>query len=297
MSEAEIADINLAGRSALISGANQGLGLEVAKQFVIAGAHVMLCARNQAKLLQAQQELLQLSQGRVKVLAKVTDVSNIEQMTTLLKETLAAFGKLDILVANAGIYGTKGPIEDIDWEEWSQAIDINLKGTVLQCRTVIPHFKQNRYGKIIILSGGGATKPMPNLSAYAASKAGVVRFAETLAEEVHEFNIDVNTVAPGALNTRLLDEVLEAGPEKVGKTFYEQSLAQKNSGGTPLNIGASLCTFLAASKSDGITGKLISAVWDPWRKLPDYLDELKKSDVYTLRRIVPKDRGKNWDET
>ena len=91
----------------------------------------------------------------------------------------------------------------------------------------IPHFKQNRHGKIIILSGGGATKPMPYLSAYAASKAGVVRFAETLAEEVKDFNIDVNTVAPGALNTRLLDEVLAAGPEKVGKAFYEQSLKQQ----------------------------------------------------------------------
>jgi NAD(P)-dependent dehydrogenase (short-subunit alcohol dehydrogenase family) len=194
------------------------------------------------------------------------------------------------------VYGTKGPIETIDWQEWSDSIDINLKGTVLQCRSVIPHFKDNQHGKIIILSGGGATKPMPFLSAYAASKAAIVRFAETLAEEVKDFSIDVNTLAPGALNTRLLDEILAAGPQKVGKKFYEQSLKQQQQGGTPLTVGASLCVFLASSISDGITGKLISAVWDPWQNLPDYLEDLKNSDIYTLRRIIPEDRGMEWGE-
>ena len=92
---------------------------------------------------------------------------------------------------------------------------------------MLPHFRAQRYGKIILLSGGGATKPMPFLSAYAASKAALVRFGETLADEVRDAGIDVNAVAPGALNTRLLDEVLEAGPAAVGQAFYEQSLKQK----------------------------------------------------------------------
>jgi NAD(P)-dependent dehydrogenase (short-subunit alcohol dehydrogenase family) len=287
--------MKLANRYAIITGASQGLGFEVAKQFVQEGAHILICARNADALFHAQKELLTIANGKTQVLAQPTDVSNLEQTEALVTTALSTFGKIDILVANAGIYGTKGPIEEIDWDEWSQSIDINLKGTVLQCRSVLPHFKKQRSGKIIILSGGGATKPMPNLSAYAASKAGVVRFAETLAEEVKEFNIDVNTVAPGALNTRLLDELLAAGPEKVGKDFYEQSLKQRDSGGTPLSVGASLCTFLAADISNGITGRLISAVWDPWTKLPELLSELKNSDIYTLRRIVPADRGKNWE--
>lgn len=286
--------MKLAGRSAIITGASQGLGLEIAKQFVEEGASVMLSARSADALAQVQKDLAKLAGPEAKVLAKPTDVSKPEQVKAMVELALAEFGQLDILVANAGIYGTKGPIEEIDWDEWSEAIDINLKGTVLQCREVLPHFKKQKQGKIIILSGGGATKPMPNLSAYATSKAGVVRFAETLAEEVRDFNIDVNTVAPGALNTRLLDELLEAGPEKVGKAFYEQSLKQKESGGTPLSVGASLCTFLASLESDGITGKLISAVWDPWKKLPEMIEELKKSDIYTLRRIVPEDRGQSW---
>jgi NAD(P)-dependent dehydrogenase (short-subunit alcohol dehydrogenase family) len=288
--------MKLKGKCAIISGASQGLGFAIAKAFVKEGADVMLCARNAESLYQAQQELNKLAGNRSKVLAKPTDISKLGQVESLVAATLSETGKVDTLIANAGIYGTKGPIEAVDWNAWSEAIDINLKGTVMQCRAVLPHFKKQRCGKIIILSGGGATKPMPYLSAYAASKAAVVRFAETLAEEVRAFNIDVNTIAPGALNTRLLDELLEAGPDKIGQSFYEQSLKQQKEGGTSLSYGASLCTFLASTESNGITGKLISAIWDPWKDLPDHLDELNNSDIYTLRRIVPKDRNKQWDE-
>lgn len=285
----------LENRCVIISGANQGLGFEIAKQFVMEGAQVMLCARDAEKLFAAQATLQSLVNDKNKVLAQPTDVSKIQEVEALIATAITKMGKIDVLIANAGVYGTKGPIEEVDWQTWSDAIDINLKGTVLQCRAVIPHFKHHRAGKIIILSGGGATKPMPYLSAYAASKAAIVRFAESLAEELQAFGIDVNSVAPGALNTRLLDEILAAGPEKVGELFYEQSVKQKNEGGTALTVGASLCLFLASSLSDGITGKLISAVWDPWSKFPEFLNELQRSDVYTLRRIVAKDRGKNWD--
>lgn len=289
--------MKLLGRSAVITGASQGLGYEVAAHFVKASANIMICARNEDRLNTAYNELKQLSHRNNQIIAEPADVASLTDMNRLMDHAIAKFGKIDILVANAGVYGTKGAIEEIDWDEWSEAIDINLKGTVLQCRAILPHMKQQRYGKIIILSGGGATKPMPYLSAYAASKAGVVRFAETLAEEVKDYHIDVNTIAPGALNTRLLDEVLAAGPGKVGAAFYEQSVKQKQSGGTSLEVGAALCTFLATAESDGITGRLLSAVWDPWTKLPDYIEQLKASDIYTLRRIVPKDRGFSWDET
>jgi NAD(P)-dependent dehydrogenase (short-subunit alcohol dehydrogenase family) len=158
---------------------------------------------------------------------------------------------------------------------------------------VVPIMRRQGHGKIIALSGGGATQPLPHLSAYAAAKAGVVRFAETLAEELKGSGIDVNSVAPGALNTRLLDEVLVAGPERVGNSFYERALRQRQEGGTPLEKGAELIAFLASAESDGITGRLLSAVWDDWSALPDQRERLSQSDVYTLRRIVPADRG--WD--
>ena len=135
---------------------------------------------------------------------------------------------------------------------------------------------------------------MPNVSAYAASKAAVVRLTETLALELKPARVDVNAVAPGALNTRLLDEVLSAGPDAVGADFYERSLKQSKDGGVPLALGADLCVYLASAESDGVTGKLISAKWDPWKRLHEYRDELNAGDIYALRRITPEDRGKNW---
>ena len=286
--------MKLASKRALITGASQGFGLAVARAFVEAGADVMLCARSAERLDEARQELVRLAGGQSRVLARPADVSDPGDVRQLVQTALAELGGLEILVSNAGVYGPKGPIEQVDWAEWSRAVATNLLGTVLVCREVLAHFKARRHGKIVLLSGGGATKPLPYLSAYAASKAGVVRFGETLAEEVREFGITVNSVAPGALNTRLLDEVLEAGPEQVGRAFYEQAVKQKAEGGTPLELGASLCVFLASPESDGITGKLISAVWDPWERLPEHLDDLRDSDVYTLRRIVPAERGKHW---
>jgi NAD(P)-dependent dehydrogenase (short-subunit alcohol dehydrogenase family) len=288
--------MSLQGCCVLITGASQGLGFEIAKEFVKQGARIMICARHADSLNQAKEQLLGFAKQADAVHAMVADVSKPDDVKQLVQAAIAQLGGLTVLVANAGIYGPKGPIDTIDWDEWSAAIDINLKGTVLQCREVITHFKAQTGGKIIVLSGGGATKPMPNLSAYAASKAAVVRFAETLAEEVKSFNIDVNSVAPGALNTRLLDEIIAAGAEKIGSDFYAQALKQKQTGGTELSIPVALCVFLASSTSNGITGRLLSALWDPWLHLPTILDQLNQSDVYTLRRITPSDRQKTWDD-
>jgi len=158
----------------------------------------------------------------------------------------------------------------------------------------VPRMRARGYGKIVNLSGGGATGPLPRFSAYAASKAAVVRLTETLADELRDDHIDVNAIAPGALNTRLLDQVLEAGPEKVGREFHERAVKQRQEGGVPLEKGASLAAFLASAESDGITGRLLSAVWDDWEHLPERRAALEKSDVFTLRRIVPKDRDLPW---
>jgi NAD(P)-dependent dehydrogenase (short-subunit alcohol dehydrogenase family) len=284
----------LTARSAIISGASEGLGREIAKHYVAAGANVLVCARDEARLHKATEELRSASSSGQKVLAARADVSVPADAKRVVDQAISEFGSLQILVNNAGVYGPKGSLEDVDWEEWTKAIAINLHGSALMYRAVLPHFKQRRYGKIVQLSGGGATNPLPRISAYAASKAAIVRLAETLAEEVRDFNIDVNSIAPGALNTRLLDEVLSAGPDKVGTEFYERSLKQKREGGVALSKGAELAVFLGSAASDGITGKLLSAVWDPWVSLPEHLSELADSDIYTLRRIVPKDRGLKW---
>lgn len=284
----------LEGRAAIVTGASQGLGLEIARAFVRAGASVLICGRDATTLEGARAEIASLADSSQRVIALAADVAKRADVERVARRAFESFSQVHILVNNAGVYGPIGLIEDVDWDEWVRAMEINVLGSVLLCRAVLPHFKSHRYGKIIQLSGGGATNPLPRISAYAASKAAIVRFAETLAEETRDDHIDVNAIAPGALNTRLLDQVLDAGPAKVGKAFYERSLKQKADGGAPLDKGAALAVWLASSASDGITGRLISAVWDPWLELPTHLDDLQNTDVYTLRRIVPKDRGLAW---
>jgi NAD(P)-dependent dehydrogenase (short-subunit alcohol dehydrogenase family) len=286
---------SLEGRAAIITGANQGLGLAIAQAYLKAGADVFICARDGARLEKAQRDLARFAKPGRKVVSQIADVSKEAEVDRVAAQALQTFPNLQILVNNAGVYGPKGLIEEIDWGEWVRATEINLFGSILMCRAILPHLKAQRYGKIVQLSGGGATNPLPRISAYAASKAAVVRFIETLAEEVLENHIDVNAIAPGALNTRLLDEVLASGPERVGREFYERSLKQKEEGGAPLEKGSQLAVFLGSSASDGITGKLLSALWDPWERLPEYRQDLRKTDVYTLRRIVPKDRGLKWE--
>jgi NAD(P)-dependent dehydrogenase (short-subunit alcohol dehydrogenase family) len=283
----------LDGRQALITGANQGLGREIARCYVREGADVCICARDARALGDAEAELRDLGGPGQSVIALTADVSDEAAVDALVAETLARLPQLSILVSNAGVYGPKGTIWDVDWQEWVRAIEINLLGSVLVARAVAPHLRRTGGGKIIQLSGGGATSPLPGLSAYAASKAAIVRFVETLALELRDDHVDVNAIAPGALNTRMLDEVIEAGPEKVGAAFHQRALEQARTGGTPLSKGAELAVWLASPASDGITGKLLSAVWDPYREFDAHRAELD-SDIYTLRRIVPGDRGMGW---
>jgi NAD(P)-dependent dehydrogenase (short-subunit alcohol dehydrogenase family) len=286
----------LAGRAAIITGANRGLGLAIAEAFVKAGASVMLCARDKEALERASAELVRHAADGQAMRWRAADVTKAGAIDDLVAEALGEFGRLEVLVNNAGVYGPFGLIEDVDWEEWAQAIAINLFGSVIPVRAVLPHFKKQRYGKIIQLSGGGATNPLPRISAYAASKAAIVRFAETVAEECKGSGIDVNSVAPGPLNTRLLDDVLAAGPEKVGKDFFARAVRQKEEGGVAFAVACELIVFLASAASDGITGRLISAMWDDWRGWLSHLAELNGSDVFTLRRITARDRGFDWGD-
>lgn len=286
---------SLVGRAAIITGANQGLGKAIAESFVRAGASVLLTARGEDLLRRVQNELAPLAtQPGQQVQAMRSDVSDAKSCAAVATRARELFADLAVLVNNAGVYGPMGRLEDVEWSVWEEAFRINLFGTMHMCREVIPHLRARGYGKIINLSGGGATAPLPMISAYAASKAAVVRMTETLAEELKDDHVDVNAIAPGALNTRLLDEVLAAGPDKVGKTFYERSVKQSTDGGVPVTQGAALAVFLASAASDGITGRLLSAQWDDWAGLPEKRDELAKSDIYTLRRIVPQDRGMQW---
>jgi NAD(P)-dependent dehydrogenase (short-subunit alcohol dehydrogenase family) len=281
------------GRRAVVTGASRGFGAAVAATFARAGARLMLSARNAGELEAARTAIL-ADVPEAEIALCVGDIAIESDVRRLARETKAALGGADVLVCNAGIYGPKGPIETTEFAPWAATIATNLFGVVLCAQAFAADLKASERGKVVILSGGGATKPMPYLSAYAASKAAVVRFGETLAEEWKAHGIDVNMLAPGALNTRMLDEILEAGPEAVGQAYYASSIKQKKNGGSPPERAAELCTYFGSRESDGITGKLISAVWDPWERLGEFREKLAATDIYTLRRIIPEDRGQAW---
>ena len=284
----------LQNRCAIITGGSRGLGFAIAGKYLEAGASVAVCARDGGLLESAASELRRLARPGRSVVAVPADVGRPADVAHLLETALAAFGRVDILVNNAGVAGPCGAVESVDWQEWLRALETNLLGAVLLSRAIVPHFKRVGRGKFIQLSGGGASGPLPMQSAYAVSKAAVVRFVETLAEETRADRIDVNAIAPGALNTRMLDDFLAAGPQRVGPELHARWLKQKQDGGVPLSKGAALAMFLGSELSDGITGKLLSAVWDPWEGLREHLDELNATDIYTLRRIVPADRHMSW---
>lgn len=271
----------LKGKKAIITGGSRGIGKAITDLFLKEGAKVCIVTRG------AEGKNSSFLNER----ADVSETADVKKVFAALNKLWG--GQIDILVNAAGIYGPKGLLEEVDEKEWMETILINLMGTVYMTKEVLPFMKKNKSGVIINFSGGGEGA-FPHFSAYAASKGGVVRFTETVAEEVKDFGIRMNAVAPGAVNTKLLEEVLEAGPERVGKDFYERSKKQKEDGGVSPQKAAQLCLFLASEKSKGISGKVLSAVWDDFDNLPEHISEIMNSDIYTFRRIKPIDRGYGW---
>ena len=282
--------MKLSGRNALITGGSQGLGRHLVEAFLAEGANVLFCARTAADVTRTQAALSPSLQPGQQLIGLTSDIADPDSVGALFARA-AQLGPLHAVVNNAGIYGPIGPTDEVSLADWTQAWQINVTGTLLVCQHAVRAMKPRGAGKIINISGGGATNPMPRFVAYAATKAAVVRLTETLAEEYRADHIDVNAVAPGALHTRLTKQVLAAGPEKAGAEFFAKNKKWADEGAVDPKLGAALCVFLASTESDGITGKLISAQWDPWKD-PAKFRALANGDVYTLRRIVPEDRMK-----
>ena len=130
---------------------------------------------------------------------------------------------------------------------------------------------------------------MENFTAYSASKAAIVRFADTLSKELKKFNIQVNSIAAGAINTKMVDEILNAGKKKVGKEFYNKIKRQKVSGGISFNKINELILYLLKNETNFLTGKIISPKWDNWKNWKNNKNFIKKTEAFTLRRF----RGRN----
>ena len=274
--------MKLAGRAAIVTGAGRGIGRAIALAFAREGADVLVASRTLSEVTAVAEEARALGRN---TLALKVDVSNRDEVDLMVAQGLEEFGKVDILVNNAGTYGSIGPFVDNDPEKWVQTVGINLFGAFYCARAVLPFMIRERSGKIINLSGGGAASPLPNFSAYAASKAAIVRLTETLAQEVEPFNVQVNAIAPGAVNTGLVNDVLAAGAA-AGEKMLAQVRRQMEDGGVPPERAAALAVFLASEESCGLSGRLISAVWDDWENMNGRIEQIMASELYTLRRVV-----------
>lgn len=273
-------------RLIFVTGAGRGIGREIALRLAREGYHVMGCSRSNADLLETKK----LSNDAIDIRAlDVTEQKEVVQwiQSGFSQKNLEPWG----LVTSAGTLGDIAPFVGSEFQIWKNAFDVNVYGTFFVVQSFLKEKvarEEKPSGRIALLSGGGATKPMANLSSYAASKAAVVRLGETIALEMVEngYNITVNCIAPGAVNTALTKTIIEAGPEKAGKAFYEANLKQWKSGGTSPEKAAALASYLMSDQSGCINGKLISAVWDNWENLHKDPKFLKNNDLFTLRRIV-----------
>jgi NAD(P)-dependent dehydrogenase (short-subunit alcohol dehydrogenase family) len=280
--------VKLRDRVAIVTGAGRGIGEAISLAFAREGADLALVSRTASEVLRTATEVEHLGRRAIAIRADVSEKKDVDKM---VEQVIGQLDKVDILVNNAGILGPIGPMADNKHEDWIKAIMVNLVGTFLCCKAVLPFMIQQRKGKIINMSGGGAANPRPMFSAYSASKAAVVRLTETLSEEVKDYNIQVNAIAPGAVNTRMLDEVL-AAKETAGPRAMAEGRRQKETGAVSPAVPAALAVFLASDDSDGITGRLISAVWDDWQAIAKQIPDIMSSDLYTLRRIDRPGKGR-----
>jgi NAD(P)-dependent dehydrogenase (short-subunit alcohol dehydrogenase family) len=268
----------------LITGTSSGIGRALAERLLAQGHQVWGLARSDQSALAAKYP------GAFR--ASRCDVADWAQLERTAAEIAAAWPHADGLITCAGVQGALGPALTLDPRAWSATVRTNLDGTYYAIRALHGLLRRApRRAKIICLSGGGASKARPNFSAYAAAKTGVVRLVETIAEELRGEPLDINAIAPGAVNTRLTDEVLRLGPAIVGEAEYQSARRQKERGGDALDKALALVEWLLSPASDGISGRLLAAVWDPWAGLDRHAPALAQSDVYTLRRILPEDRG------
>ena len=272
----------LAGKTVVVTGGSLGIGFAVAKQASSCGPELILISRHEKDLKKAVSELPS-DHGQIHRYY-VLDVSRSDQVKKFAANLKKTKTIIHGLVNAAGVLPPIGKTEDISPQEFEKTFQTILFGTFNMCHYLIPLLKKSPRGKIVNFSGGGATGAFPNYTAYAVSKIGVVKLTENLAAEYKNENIDVNAIAPGFVITRMHENTLRAG-KRAGIEYLEKTRAEIARGGTPVKHAAELVFLLLSSAADGVSGKLISAPWDPWNKA-DFIKHLKDDkDFGVLRRI------------
>jgi NAD(P)-dependent dehydrogenase (short-subunit alcohol dehydrogenase family) len=281
----------LTGMSVVVTGGSRGIGFACAAEALRAGASVTLCARG-ADELRAARKLLAGEFGVARVVALPADVSREADVERVCDAAVAAFGKIDALIHAAAVLAPIGSVLEVDPAAWRANLEVNVFGTFAVVRQAALRMR-GRGGRIVAFSGGGAAGPFPNYTAYACSKVALVRFVETVAQELRGEGIEINALAPGFVATRMHQDTLAAGAA-AGADYLERTKGELESGGVPPEVPAAAAVFLISEGARGITGRFVSAVHDGWQTWPGHLAELDGSDLFTLRRVLPRERGLSW---
>jgi len=262
--------------TALITGAGRGIGKRLAIGFAHAGMHVGLLGRSQSELDVTKLEIEHAGGSAHRFRA---DVRDFEQVSAAVDRLTALYGEIQVVVANAAILGPIGPFVAQRPKDWKEVFDTNVIGVMNACRSVLPQMINKRSGKILVIADNCSFHPRPNFAPYSASKAAVVRFVESLAEEVRDQNVQINCFSPGEAYTTMTDEILEAD-ERAGTKEVDDAEKTRLTGGVSAEKQIQLALFLASERSNHLTGKLID-VTDDWKKLER---ENTRPDAWTLRR-------------
>lgn len=264
--------------SVLVTGAGRGVGKRLAIGFAAKGARVGLLARSKAELDLCHLEIEHAGGSALRIRY---DVSDYEQMSAAVERMRVHFNSpIHVLICAAAVQGPIGPFAENSPKAWTDVIQANLIGVMNACRAVLPHMIERRSGKIIVLACGGASSGRRNFSVYAATKAAVARFVESVAAEVSDHNVQVNCISPGDTYTHMTDQILAAG-ERSGWRETEHAEQIRLTGGTPPDKQMDLALFLASEQSNHISGRLIG-VMDDWKKLKN---GTVRQEQYTLRRM------------
>ncbi len=255
----------------LVTGGSMGIGRACAKRLAADGWRVIVAARGRGEIDRAVAELP--GDGHEGLRLDVGEPTDWDAAADALEE-------LSGLVHAAAIIGPVGPVEDIDPPEFLDVMRINAFGTFLAVRSCIASLRKSS-GRIVAFAGGGATGPLERFDAYASSKAATARLVENVSRQ----GIPINAVAPGFVATRMHDATIAAGPKTAGEEYYERTKHELQQGGQPPELAAELVAFLLSPQAGGISGKLISAPWDPWRE-EEFRAKLRDDpDFATIRRI------------
>jgi NAD(P)-dependent dehydrogenase (short-subunit alcohol dehydrogenase family) len=272
--------MELADRTCLIVGATGAIGCAVAESFYREGAHVALTFYSQKNGLRS--ESMPPKDARIAFFK--LDVRSRKDVQAVVARVERRFGPITVLVNCSGVLGPIGPTHGVATEDWFRTVEINLIGSFHLVQAVLPSMLAAGRGKIIQFSGGGAAYGRPFFTAYSASKAALVRFTESLASELRESNIQTNAIAPGPVKSRMWDELRASGAAG-GPQAIEELKRMDQTGGVPSERAAALALFLASDRSNGLTGRLISAVHDKWEEIGPVIPKIMSTDAWTLRRV------------